>query len=109
MGTELWACGEVYATSGAARDCSPPRCSEPSLARSRAASIATRQAVDAVSWIAPRHCGDSPQRSRSQSVTTCSTSVSAGADCHVMPRAATPPEAMSPSTDASEALLGNQP
>ena len=65
--------------------------------------------MEAVSWMAPRHSGASPQRSRSQSVTTCSTSVSAGADCQVMPRAATPPEAMSPSTEESEALLGNQP
>ena len=65
--------------------------------------------MEAVSWIAPRHCGESPHSSRSHSVTTCSTSVRAGADCHVIPSAATPLLAMSPSTDASEALLGNQP
>ena len=71
--------------------------------------MATSAPVEAVSWIAPCQASDSPVRRRSQPTTTSSTSVSAGADCQVMPRAPSPDEAMSPSTEASEAFDGNQP
>ena len=79
------------------------------MARSRAASRATRHAVDAVSWMTPFHDPGSAVSSRSQSTTTSSTSVSAGADCHVIPSAPSPDEARSPSTEARDALEGNQP
>ncbi len=57
----------------------------------------------------PRHDAGSAVSSRSHSTTTSSTSVSAGADCQVMPSAPIPEVARSPSTDASDALEGNQP
>ena len=79
------------------------------MARSRAASRATRHAVDAVSWMTPRHDAGSAVSSRSHSTTTSSTSVSAGADCQVMPSAPSPAVARSPSAELSVALDGNQP
>ena len=49
------------------------------------ASIATRVLVDAVSWITPLQASDRPAIRRNQSVTTSSSSVSAGQDCQVRP------------------------
>ena len=59
--------------------------------------------------MAPRQPSGSPVSRRSQAHTTSSTSVSAGADCQVMPSAPSPEEARSPSTEARPALAGNQP
>ena len=79
------------------------------MTRSRAASRATRHAVDAVSWMTPFHDSGSAVSSRSHSTTTSSTSVSAGADCQVMPSAPSPAVARSPSAELRVALDGNQP
>ena len=57
----------------------------------------------------PFQVAGSPVSSRSHPTTTSSTSVSAGADCHVIPSAPSPPAARSPSTEARDALAGNQP
>src|SRR5215467_10014082 len=54
----------------------------------------------------PRQPGGSAVSSASQRQTTSSTSVSAGADCQLIPSAPRPEEARSPSTEASEALEG---
>ena len=59
----------------------PPRVWAWSLARSRAQSIATSAAVEAVSWMEPFHSSERPHSWRSQSQHASSSSVSAGADC----------------------------
>ena len=46
---------------------------------------ATSVLVEAVSWITPLQAGERPTICRSQSVTTSSTSVTAGLDCHESP------------------------
>ena len=79
------------------------------LARSLASIIAVTQAVDAVSCMVPRHCSLKPVSWRSQSHTTSSSSVSAGQLSQEMPSVPSPELAMSPSTEASAALEGNQP
>ena len=65
--------------------------------------------MDAVSWMTPFHDPGSPVSSRSHSTTTSSTSVSAGADCHVMPSVPRLEVARSPSAELRVALDGNQP
>ena len=62
-----------------------------------------------MSWIVPDQASDSPTSWRSQSHTTCSTSVRAGQLSHEIPSPPNPDEARSPSTDARAALDGNQP
>jgi hypothetical protein len=57
----------------------------------------------------PFHDSGNAVSSRSHSTTTSSTSVSAGADCQVIPSAPSPEVARSPSTEARDALDGNQP
>jgi len=46
---------------------------------------ATSVQLEAVSEMTPLHAGDRPTICRIQSVTTSSTSVSAGLDCHERP------------------------
>ena len=65
--------------------------------------------MDAVSWMTPFHDPGSPVSSRSHSTTTSSTSVSAGADCQVMPSAPIPALARSPRAELRVELAGNQP
>ena len=55
------------------------------MVRSRAQSSATSVLVEAVSWITPLHASDRPTICRIQSVTTSSSSVSAGLDCQDRP------------------------
>ncbi len=71
--------------SGACGVCRPPAFWLYPLARSRAHSSAMRVLVDAVSWMTPLHASESPSIWRIQSVTTSSSSVSAGLDCHERP------------------------
>ena len=78
-------------------------------ARSRAQTSATSVAVDAVSWMTPRHAGDRPTICRTQSVVTSSSSVSAGADCQVRPSAPRPVLAKSPRTDERLPPVGKKP
>ena len=56
----------------------------------------------------PFHDSGSAVSSRSHSTTTSSTSVRAGADCHVMPSAPSPEAARSPSTEL-EGRVGREP
>ena len=62
-----------------------------------------------MSWIVPDQASDSPVSCRIQSQTTSSTSVRAGQLSQEMPSPPRPDEARSPSTEAREALDGNQP
>jgi hypothetical protein len=68
--------------------CRPPRFDPYAVVRSRAQIKAINVVVEAVSWITPLHASDSPSISRIQSVTTSSSSVSAGLDCHARPSTA---------------------
>ena len=60
------------------------------MVRSRAQSSATSVLVDAVSWMTPLHASDRPSIWRIQSVTTSSSSVSAGLDCQASPSTPSP-------------------
>ena len=65
--------------------------------------------MEALSEMTPFQDSGSAVSSRSHSAMTSSTSVSAGADCQVIPSDPSPEAARSPSTEAREALDGNQP
>ena len=67
---------------------------------------ATSVLVEAVSWITPLQAEDSPSICRSQSVTTSSTSVTAGLDCHESPITPSPVLTRSPRIPAGSALAG---
>ncbi len=67
---------------------------------------ATRVALEAVSWITPVNCSGSPSSSRSQVITTCSSSVAAGEVTQLMHWAPRPAASISPSTEGGEALAG---
>ena len=62
--------------------------------------------VEAVSWMTPLKAGESPSICLSQSVTTSSTSVTAGLDCHESPITPSPVETRSPRIPACSALAG---
>ena len=83
--TELWLCAETYTTRGAPPPCSPPPARAKPDDRSRAQMSATSVQVEAVSWMTPLQVSERPTIWRTQSVTTSSSSVSAGLLCQESP------------------------
>jgi len=82
------------------------------VARSRAASSAHNEALEAVSWITPPPCpldlnrSGSPSMSTSQSSTCVSSSVQAGLVAHSIPCTPNPEETRSPSIAGGDAFPG---
>src|SRR5271167_18815 len=106
---EECACDDVYATSFP----SQPRLLLAKLvARSRAASNAQREALEAVSWITPppvlveRNFRGKSSISTSQSRTCVSSSVHAGLVAQSIPWTPNPEESKSPRIAGPEALAG---
>src|SRR3990170_3875836 len=90
----------------------PLRLLRPPLARSRAASRAQSEALDAVSGITPPPAevdlnrGGRASISTSQSITRVSSSVQAGLVTHIIPCTPRPAASSSPSTEGGELLPG---
>jgi hypothetical protein len=107
---ELCASFEVYAVSR--RPSRPRSLPAPPVARSRAASSATSDELEALSSITPppgpvdRNAAGRPSSSTSQSMTWVSSSVAAGPVAHSMPCTPRPAESSSPRTAGPEELAG---
>src|SRR3989304_744952 len=90
----------------------PLRLLSPPLARSRAASRAQSEALDAVSWMTPPPAevdlnrGGRASISTSQSITWVSSSVQAGLGAHIIPPTPRPAARSSPRTDGGGRLPG---
>ena len=107
--TEECACDDVYATNFPSQ---PRLLLTKSVARSRAASKAHRDALEAVSWITPpplpleRNFRGRSSISTSQSSTWVSSSVQAGLVAQSIPCTPRPEESKSPRMAGPEALAG---
>ena len=105
-----WACDDEYATR---RSSGVPS----AVARSRAASTAHSDALDALSWMTPppgpgasiRKWAGRSSSSTSQSSTRLSSSVQAGLVAQSIPWTPNPLDSRSPRTDAGEELAGKNP
>lgn len=109
---ELCAWEEVYAVSLAPVALMPRSFVAPAVARSRAASSATSEELDALSWMTPppspveRNLPGNPSSSTSQSITCVSSSVAAGLVAQSIPWTPRPADSSSPSTAGPEELAG---
>ncbi len=97
--------GERYT---AYRSRTPSVRTAPPETRCSAATRAQSTELDAVSWMTPdpRNRSGSPSSLASQSITTVSTSVTAGEVAHSIPCTASPDDSRSPSTAGPDALAG---
>src|SRR3989304_1375766 len=92
----------------------PLRLLRPSLARSRAASRAQSEALDAVSWMTPPPAevdlnrGGRASISTSQSMTWVSSSVQAGLGTHIIPCTPRPGASRPPGTGRGAPLPGKE-
>ena len=105
LSIEEWACSLAYTVSGgrSTRPAIPRVRTSPSWTRWRAAAIASRLLIEAVSLMWPRNCGGSPIIWRSQSVTVSSSSVGAGPVFHSIALT------LSPAASASPRMPGPEP
>ena len=107
--TEEWVCSDRKRVSRGA-----PSFPYRDRAFSRAARMAQRAALEALSWMTPppgpveRNFPGRPQSPAIQSMTRVSSSVQAGEVAQDMPWTPSPAESISPSTEGPEMLLGKK-